>query len=172
MQSIVLVAKRDAASKAALQEALQIHQRVISLPGFEATCLRHYAGAPCAYKTIFGIWNYSASALAAANLTHDMAVRPLIDLHGGGRLESDTVMDGTAPVRALQFLYYSEIGSESEAWEKRFIESLHGEKSRGLVHFTLMYGAQRSYKDESDRAIAQDNPLVHPNPNPNSTAAL
>ena len=70
-----------------------------------------------------------------------------------------TIMSGTDPIRALQFTYLLAPADATAAaeWETGFLELLEG---RSLTHFSMVFGAQRSYQDESDRAVAADNPLV------------
>jgi len=93
----------------------------------------------------------------SSNLTADLVARPLTDLHTGGAMSPDTIISGIKPIKALQLLYYLINDPMSLGWEERLILHL---KAKSLTHFSLDFGAARSYQDESDRAVAQDNPLV------------
>ena len=92
VETIVLVAKIDGGSSAALLEALSLHQEIIEITGFESLCLRPYLAGPCTYSSVFGIWNYSASTIAGSILyTYQLGLG--VDVQFGVFFELDVTLD-------------------------------------------------------------------------------
>eukprot|EP00753_Platysulcus_tardus_P003881 PLAT12499.1.p1 GENE.PLAT12499.1~~PLAT12499.1.p1 ORF type:complete len:856 (-),score=381.41 PLAT12499.1:2137-4704(-) len=173
---VAIATARDGKSvlrKPLLEQALQFIDDVRGIPGWEDVCERTSSAedADCAAVSVLLYWQNNATLLAATpdvllplSLSDEAAAAvglpPLDSLLGGMQRQGETAVTSAA---ALQLVFPVKTSAAlldaAKKAEQRFLAVCRAGRS-AYPDLHLVFSAERSYQDESDRIIDEDSVLV------------
>ena len=148
---------------------------------FEALCMRFDASLPCAVSGLPAVWGWDAAAVAGLG---DADVLLAVNAAGGpmgrddgapialesvlGGIKRDEGTEEVVGARAMQVVFLMQRGDggeavdeKREAWEEdAFLKACQSRAGSSAPDLEVHCYADRSYQDESDRAIAEDTVLM------------
>jgi predicted RND superfamily exporter protein len=158
--------------KTTLVETMALHNEIAGLPSFQSLCVKAAGGdGQCApSQSILALWNYDAAALSAASqediLATVQAGAPGVALDaflGEVTRDSDGKITGGYALQVIMSVHEL-LSKETEflAFEEdEFLPTCRDKADdAAALGFSVYCQAARSYSDESDRAVAEDQNLM------------